>query len=47
MAKKNVCSKLEQFIDSMDKCKDLANEMIELIDKKLCSIDQLEAWIYN
>ena len=43
LAKKNVCSKLEQFIDSMDKCKDLANEMIELIDKKLCSIDQLEA----
>lgn len=43
LAKKNVCSKLEQFIDSMDKCKDLANEMIELIDKKLCNIDQLEA----
>lgn len=41
LAKKNVCSKLKQLLDSTDKCKISANEMIDLINKKLYDMDKL------
>ena len=34
LAKKNVCSKLKELLDSIDRCKISANEMIDLINKK-------------
>lgn len=40
LAKKNVCSKLKQLLDSMDKCKNLSNEMIDLINKKIYEINK-------
>lgn len=40
-AKKNVCSKLKELLDSIDRCKISANEMIDLINKKLFDSDNL------
>ena len=41
LAKKNVCSKLKELLDSIDRCKISANEMIDLINKKLFDSDNL------
>jgi len=41
LAKKNVCSKLKELLDSIDRCKLSANEIIDLINKKLFDSDNL------
>lgn len=41
LAKKNVCSKLKELLDSIDRCKISSNEMIDLINKKIFDADNL------